>query len=83
VTDWDDGYKAGAEFTVKVAENKPKYKIRLSQIRRQRDKIIELEAERDKLTKALETLHVRSQKMAPLDSAWVEDVCWGALEEKR
>jgi hypothetical protein len=42
-----------------------------------------LEIENDILRKALETLHVRSQKMSPLDSAWVEDVCWDALEDKR
>jgi hypothetical protein len=42
-----------------------------------------LKVERGILRKALETLHVRSQKMSPLDSAWVEDVCWDALEDKR
>ena len=42
-----------------------------------------LKVERGILRKALETLHVRSQKMALLDNEWVEDVCWDALEDKR
>jgi hypothetical protein len=39
-----------------------------------------LEAERDKLTKAMKTIHLRSQKMSPLNSEWVEDVTEAALD---